>query len=156
MLIINSLKLILKDFTKVDEYSEIYKEVTKERPFKRGHMLAFYKEKLNNIREIESIRLFEVEKDKLDEILEMTKSLEDYPTLSGVTKLLIEDDNGYSIYEDYPKFKKELYSAMVTEVNEVYDDIENNIDGSFGSFNEIKKGLKKYEICKFKKYIEGR
>lgn len=73
----------------------------------------------------------------------MSKSLEDYPNLLGTTKLLIEDDNGYSIHEDYPKFKKELYSAIESDVMVIYDDIERNIEGRFD-------WMKDNEIWKFK------
>lgn len=129
MIITNWVSLVLADLTKVDEYKALYNEANKSRQL--GVVPAFYKEKLNNLREIESVRLFEVEKDKLDEILKMSKSLENYPDLLGTTKLLIEDDNGYSIYDDYPKFKKGLYSAIESDVMVIYDEIERNIEGRF-------------------------
>lgn len=131
MNITNDVSLKLEDLVKVNEYIALYKESNKLRVDKYSSIPVSYKNKLENIREIESLRLFEIEKDKLDEILKMSKSLENYPNLLGTTKLLIEDDNGYSIYEDYPKFKKELYSAIESDVMVIYDDIERNIEGRF-------------------------
>lgn len=131
MNITNDVSLKLEDLAKVNEYIALYKEANKLRVDKYSSIPVSYKNKLENIREIESIRLFEIEKDKLDEILKMSKSLENYPNLIGTTKLLIEDDNGYSIYEDYPKFKKELYSAIESDVMVIYDDIERNIECRF-------------------------
>ncbi|MFA9240324.1 MAG: hypothetical protein ACEQSQ_10620 [Candidatus Paceibacteria bacterium] len=143
MMIINNVKLELANLIKVDEYIALYEEANKLRVDKYSLIPVSYKNKLENIREIESIRLFEIEKNKLDKILKMADSVYDYPNLLGTTKCLIEEDNGYSIHENYEKFKKELYSAIESDVMGVYEDIERNIDGSY---DESKKWMKNNEI----------
>jgi hypothetical protein len=143
MMIINNVKLELANLIKVDEYIALYEEANKLRVDKYSLIPVSYKNKLENIREIESIRLFEIEKNKLDKILKMADSVDDYPNLLGTTKCLIEKDNGYSIHENYEKFKKELYSAIESDVMDVYEDIERNIDGSY---DESKKWMKNNEI----------
>ena len=100
MNITNDVSLKLEDLVKVNEYIALYEEANKLRVDKYSSIPVFYKNKLENIREIETIRLFEIEKAKLDEILKMSKSL-----------------------EDYLKFKKELYSAIESDVMVIYDDI---------------------------------